>query len=217
MPDLDSTLRLDVWIVEDDSRYTDTVCLALDGAEGVQCGRQFETVFDLIEAIETDSMPDVLLLDVHLPGLSGLDALPMLRRRLPATPVVMLTISDNADLIFRAFRAGASGYLTKDANLDQVLAAVREAARGGTLMPAFVASKVLDFLLHEPAPDQNDLSGREKDVLALMADGLTKEAIASRVDVSRHTVDYHIRSIYGKLHVQSGVQAVARAIRRGLI
>ncbi len=159
----------------------------------------------------------MLLLDIHLPGPSGLDALPTLRRRLPATPVVMLTISDNADLIFRAFRSGASGYLTKDADLDQILTAVREASRGGTLMPSSVAGKVLDFLAHEPSSPEADLSGREKDVLTLMADGLTKDAIADRMDVSRHTVDYHIRNVYGKLHVQSGVQAVARAIRRGLI
>jgi DNA-binding NarL/FixJ family response regulator len=212
----DADRPIEVWVVEDDERYAEALGAALGLADGIECARAFDNAEDMLRAVGM-SAPDVLLLDLHLPGSGGLEVLPELRRRIPQTAVVILTFSDSADLIFRAFRLGANGYLTKDANLDQILTSIREAARGGSLMPAPVATQVLDFLSSDAPSDQPSLTGREKDVLTLMSDGLTKATIAERLCVSRHTVDYHIRSVYDKLHAQSGVEAVAKAIRRGLI
>ncbi len=206
-----------IWIVEDTLDYREALCIVLDATDDLRAEHAFETVADLIAALDSDSSPpDLLLCDIHLPGVNGIDALPSLRERLDDVPIVLLTIADSEDLIFRAFRAGANGYLVKDASMNQILVAVREALRGGTLMPATVAQQVLGFFSN-PESQQDELTGREKEVLFLMSEGYTKSAIADKLCISPHTADSHLRSVYSKLQVNSSTQAVARAVRQGLI
>jgi DNA-binding NarL/FixJ family response regulator len=159
----------------------------------------------------------VLLLDVNLPGMSGLDGLGALKARLPAARVVMLTIRDDAETIYAALGAGASGYLLKNADPDQLAAAVEAARNGGMLMPGPVARKVLAaFEGPTPTPDYG-LTDRERDVLREMVQGHTQKEIAERLFVSPSTVNTHVQHIYEKLHVHSGSAAVAKAVRERLV
>lgn len=213
-----------VWVIEDDLQYRQTLAYLLDHTSDLRCGQTFEAceeALDLLDAYEgrakPEWWPDVVLLDVNLPGLSGIEGLGRLKAHLPKTQILMLTIRDDADTIYEALRAGASGYLVKNAGVDQIIAAVREASQGGTLMTAPVARKVLSFFQQQTAmPPDYGLTEREKDVLREMTEGRTQKEIADKLFISPHTVNTHIQHIYKKLHVHSGVEAVAKAIRERL-
>lgn len=209
---------LSVWLVEDDRRYRTTMIAALDGASQMACDRAFEDAEALLDALQapSSSPPSVLLLDIHLPGRSGVDVLPLVRETAPDTAVVMLTIADNEDLIFEAFQSGANGYLLKSAPFEDILEAIRQADAGGTLMPPGVAEHVLAYFRETP-PDPYGLTPRERQVLELMATGRSQKEIAAQLHVSPHTVNSHVQHLYAKLQVHSGIEAVAKAVREQLI
>jgi len=209
-----------VWIVEDDIQYRQTVVYLLNHTSDLHCAAEFfafEEIQALVDGREPWTPPDVVLMDIGLPGVDGIQGVAWLKTRLPGVPIVMLTLHDDADMIFEALRAGASGYLLKDTPLDQTLDAIREAFRGGSLMPAPVAVKVLHFFRQAVPREKYNLTKREHEILGLMADGYVQKQIAEKLWLSPHTVDNHIRHIYEKLHVHSGIEAVAKAIREQLI
>lgn len=218
------TPRTTVWLIEDDPSFRQSVLSVLETEPALHCPVSFSSVedalilFDSEQYLEPDMpRPDVILLDINLPGASGLESIRTLKERSPQTRVVMLTIHDDAGTIFEAFRQGASGYLPKNAGVDAILLGVEEAARGGTLMPAPVARKVLAQLqAATPATDYN-LSDREMDVLREMTLGKSQQRIADSLYLSRHTVNTHIQHIYEKLHVNSGLEAVAKALRERIV
>lgn len=205
-----------VWIVEDDRDYRDALTLTLGDA----VAESFESVEDVLAwvGVSPDGpAPDVVLLDVNLPGMTGIEGLDQLKARLPAARFVMLTIRDDAETVYAALRAGASGYLLKSVGADDIAAAIEAAHAGGMLMPAPVARLVL--ALFEPAaavPDYG-LSARERDVLAEMTRGYTQKQIATRLFISPSTVNSHVQRIYEKLHVRTASAAVSKAIRERLL
>lgn len=205
-----------VWIVEDDAGYRDALVAAL--APAVQ--QAFETVEDALAwaaAVPADAAPDVALLDINLPGMTGIEGLAGLKAHLPATRFVMLTIRDDAETVYAALGAGASGYVLKSAGADEIAAAVAVARTGGMLMPAPVARLVLaQFAPGAPAPDYG-LSPRERDVLAEMTGGFSQKEIAARLFISVSTVNSHVQSLYDKLHVRTASAAVAKAVRERLV
>lgn len=208
-----------VWIVEDDRHYRETMEFVLSGASGISCPRTFVDGETAVEALcrgRARAMPNVLLLDIHLPGETGIALLPAIREAAPEAAVVMLTIAEEEALIFKALQAGASGYLIKDAGVDTILEGVRQAAKGGTLMPSPVAERVLDVFRTDPADDYG-LTNREHEVLQLMTEGLSQKQIAERLFLSPHTVNTHVQHIYAKLQVNSGLEAVAKAVRERLV
>lgn len=208
--------HLTAWIVEDDAGYRDALALALAPATV----RAFESVEDVLAWLEvagTARPPDVVLLDVNLPGATGIEGLADLKAHLPSTRFVMLTIRDDAETVYAALRAGASGYLLKSAGADAIAAAVEAAQEGGMLMPAPVARLVLALFAPEPAVPDYGLSPREREVLAAMADGCSQRAAAERLGIAPSTVNTHIQKIYEKLHVRSASAAVAKAIRERLV
>ena len=210
-----------VWVVEDDLAYRQTLLAVLDHVPDLACGGAFGSAEAVLEAAARSgepeaSAPDVLLLDINLPGRSGLDVLSELKRRLPTIHIIMLTIRDEAETIYAALRAGASGYLLKNAGVDPIVAAIRQAHAGGMLMPAPVARQVLAFFQKEPADDYG-LTEREREVLREMTGGYTQKEIAARLFVSPHTINTHVQHIYEKLHVRSGIEAVAKALRERLV
>lgn len=205
-----------VWIVEDDDGYRDALTAAL--ASSVT--QAFESVEDAAAwaaVMGAGTSPDVVLLDVNLPGASGIEGLATLKTALPSARFVMLTIRDDAETVYAALRAGASGYLLKSAGADAIAAAVEAARDGGMLMPPPVARLVLALFAPEPATPDYGLSPREREVLSEMTGGHPQRAIAERLGVTPSTVNSHVQKIYEKLHVCSASAAVAKALRERLV
>ncbi len=176
-----------------------------DGEEGVRMARALE--------------PDVVLMDVTMPVLDGVEATRRIRQSCPGTRVVMLTMHADREVLAKAIRVGASGYLVKDASTDEVAEAVRAAANGdGALSPEFARSMLREArTLVSPAPSEPVISKREEEVLQLVADGLSTTEVASKLYISVKTVKNHLASIYQKLDSADRTQAVVRAVRMGII
>ncbi|MEM8557062.1 MAG: response regulator transcription factor [Bacteroidota bacterium] len=208
-----------VWLVEDEEDYRETLRLLLDHTDGLEATQAFGSVEAALAWLDVGARtaPEVMLLDVNLPGMDGIEGVGALKTRLPATRIVMLTIRDDADTIYNALGAGASGYLVKNANVDQIIAGVKQAYEGGMLMPAPVARKVAAFFQDRRTPADYGLTEREREVLSEMVQGYSQKEIATRLFVSRHTVNTHVQHIYEKLHVHSGIAAVAKAVRERLV
>ncbi|PAP76690.1 response regulator [Rubrivirga marina] len=209
-----------VWIVEDDPLYREAVAVVLADAPDVIAVEAFEAVEDALEALDAGGAPDVVLTDLQLPGLSGLDGLRQFRARAAGAHLVVLTVFEDEDRIVEAIAAGAGGYLLKPSSAEAIAEAVRTARRGGAPITPRIAARVLDVFgrLVRPGlePDDYGLTDREREVLQLLVDGATKGAVADALFLSPHTVDVHVRNIYGKLQVHSRGGAVAKALREGL-
>jgi len=210
-----------VWLVEDNAMFSMGVRRVVDSLESMACTGCFISAEEAFTALDKNPAPDVILLDVQLPGVDGITALKTFRDRAPEARVIILTVFDDADKIFRAVCAGASGYILKNSGIDQISEAIQQVMDGGAPMTPEVAKKVLNaFSRIEPIQDSGEdynLSGRERDMLRLMADGLLKKEIAKMLDISVHTVSSHMRRVYGKLHVNTNTGAVAKALRAGII
>lgn len=169
--------------------------------------------------------PDVVLMDIDLPGISGIDAVPIVKATSPRTQVLMLTVFDNEDKIFQAIRNGASGYLLKHTPPSEIVAAIFDLHRGGSPMTANVARKVLQFFQFQQkavvpvTPDREDykLSAREMDIIKGLVAGYSYKLIADDLHISIDTVRSHIRNIYDKLQVNSKTEAILKAMREGLV
>lgn len=185
---------------------------------------------DLVVALAAASMeealaarvepgPDVALLDVRLPGMSGIEGVRALRLRWPAIQALMLTVQEDDASVFEAICAGASGYLLKDTPPDGIARALRELAAGGAPMSPPIARKVVQaFARVAPAPRAEcDLTERERELLTLLAEGHGYKTVARELGISVDTVRFHVRNVYAKLHVHSKSEAVSQALRRGLI
>lgn len=205
-----------IWIVEDQDLVRTTTAFLLNGQADLSCPLAVATCEEALEQIESRPAPDMVLLDIGLPGMDGIEGARRFSRRAPDTRVIMLTVHDERETVFEAIAAGASGYLLKSAPPEELLTAVRQVAAGGAPMNPFIARKILDLLVErrEPSPDYGLT---EREILELMVGGLKMRTIADRLCISYHTVDGHIRNIYAKLHVSTRSRAVAKALRENLI
>jgi len=206
------TTALRVFVIEDSSSVREALELLLDGAPGFASAG---TAGDAESALAThpDPPPDVVLVDIGLPGMSGTDALPLLRRHWPHAELLMLTVHDEGDRIFGALCAGATGYLLKATPPTALLDAIREAHDGGAPMTASVARQVVR-VFRAPDPAAGLLSPRERDVLQGLVDGRTYKQIGDGLFISVNTVAFHVKQIYQKLHVHSRAEATARTASR---
>lgn len=213
----------DIWLVEDNRIFATGVQRAIERMEGMRCGGNFRTVEEALEALEGDKLPQVILLDVQLPGMDGITAISHIKSKAPLAYCVILTVFDDAEKIFRAVCAGASGYILKSSTGEQIGEAIRQVVDGGAPMTPEVARKVLDAFakagsMHsQNADNEYDLTKRQRDILRLMADGLVKKEIADELGISVHTVSTHMQRVYDKLHVTTNTGAVAKALRERLI
>lgn len=209
---------IDVWLVEDNALFRETIAEVMRDAPGVRCGLAVGSCEEALEALEEDLLPDVVLMDIGLPGMSGTEGVGRVKVLAPTVDVVMLTVHHDEEQIFRALCAGASGYLLKTARSEEVVEAVRSVRRGGAPIDARIARRVLDMFARLAAPRHDyGLSEREHEILQHLVDGLTKKQIAERLFLSPHTIDGHVRNIYAKLQVHTRTGAVAKALRENLL
>jgi DNA-binding NarL/FixJ family response regulator/signal transduction histidine kinase len=198
--------------------HIETVSKLINSTPGLSCTHLFATGEDALRSLGTQAKPGVILLDVGLPGMNGIEFLIKVREAAPESRVVILTAFEDEEKLFRAICSGASGYLLKTAKSDEIIAAIREAHAGGALMTPSIAKRVFEmFSRMAPAKTDYGLSEREKLVLEKMVGGLTKKEIAAVLDMNFHTVDAALRSIYSKLEVNTRTGAVAKALKEKLV
>jgi DNA-binding NarL/FixJ family response regulator len=207
-----------LWIVEDHAAFRRTLVRVLNVETDLKCTRDFDSCEKLLAALVKPDVPDLILLDVGLPGMSGIDGIRLIKERAPKALVVILTVFEDDDKVFQAICAGAAGYLLKTSSGADITQAVRDALAGGSPMNPRIARRVLE-MFSKLAPKQNDygLSEREKEILQLMTTGLIKKEIADKLTLSVHTVDTYLRRIYEKLAVNTRTGAVAKALKEGLV
>jgi DNA-binding NarL/FixJ family response regulator len=206
-----------VWLVEDNHTFRNTVARVLNQAGDLECSHDFSNAEEALAALEGGAVPDVILLDVVLPGLNGIETVKRIKSFSPATHVVMLTVFDDHDKIFKAICAGASGYLLKTSPVEKIIQSIREVHAGGAPMTPQVARAVLEMFGRRPQPQQDyGLTARERRIIELMTQGLIKKEIADQLSLSYHTVDTHLRNIYTKLHVHTRTGAVSKALKERL-
>lgn len=205
-----------VAIIEDHDDFREGLVHVLNFTEGFACVGSFSSVE---EAVENFPEPDVVLLDIHLPGTSGIDGIGQIKKLAPSSYIIMLTVFDDDENVFKAIVNGADGYILKRTPPAQVLAGIQEAAAGGTPMTPYVARRVIElFKRYAPAnKEEHFLTTRETEILNELVLGLDNKEIAEKLFISRETVRNHIKHIYEKLHVHSKSQAVAKAIKQGLV
>lgn len=217
-----STTQIRVWLVEDNEVFRRNVQRVINGLEEMVCDGSYDSAESTFAALQNNPAPDVILLDVQLPGIDGIAALSKFKEIIPDTRVIILTVFDDAAKIFRAVCAGASGYVLKASGTDKIGESIRQVMRGGAPMTPEVAKKVLDAFANSdlvPGTEGGDygLTAREQEILRLLAEGLLKKEIADALSISVNTVSTHLRRVYDKLHVNTNTGAVAKALREGII
>jgi DNA-binding NarL/FixJ family response regulator len=200
-----------VSLVEDDVQARQLISLWLSGAEGFACASQHGSAEEAIKALPKIA-PEVVMMDINLPKLSGIECVRQLKPLMPNTQFVMVTVYEDSEHLFDALAAGASGYLLKQTPIEELLAALRSVQNGGSPMTGSIARKVVRFFQAAPQSqgDCPHLSPRERQVLELLAQGYLYKEIADLLSLSVPTVNTHIRNIYDKLHVRSRSQAIAK-------
>jgi DNA-binding NarL/FixJ family response regulator len=201
---------ISVAIVEDDAGIRRSLEWLLKSSGEFSCVAACPSAEDAFRILPK-AEPQVVLMDINLPNRSGIECTARIKELLPGTQVIMITVYGDADKVFNALRAGASGYILKRATPEQILQAIREVQAGGVPMSAEIARKVLGAF-REPAraPAGENLSRREQEVLELLAQGSSNKEIADKLSISIETVTWHLRHIYSKLHVRSRTQAALK-------
>src|SRR6202012_5835043 len=207
-------MPINVSIVEDSDKFRETLARVLNRSEGFACISHYPNGEDALKALPQDK-PNVVLMDINLPGMNGVECVRQLKQLLPTVQVMMLTVYEDTENIFNALAAGAMGYMLKRTSRDELLEAIREVHRGGSPMTTHIARKVVQsFQRAAPAASPTEvLSPREQEVLDCLAQGFLYKEIAEKLSLSYETVHTYIRRIYEKLQVRTRTEAVAKFLR----
>lgn len=205
-----------VGIVEDHTEFRQSLVYLISSYSDYSVAWSYSSVE---EALDNYSETDIILLDINLPGLSGIEAIPLFKQRVARQKIVMLTILEDDYHILEAIKNGADGYLLKKASPNKILDAIQQVYDGGAALTPMVAKQVMAFLKPETGkpPSPSNLTVREKEILTLITQGITNELIAAQLFISVQTVRNHIKSIYDKLQVHSRAQVVVKAFKDRLI
>jgi len=205
-------------IVEDQRDIREGLTMLINGTAGYACAGSYRSMEEALERIKAD-VPDVILCDIGLPGMSGIEGIRLLKERYPQVSLLMLTVYDDDDRIFDALCAGACGYLLKRTAPTRLLESLKEAVTGGAPMSPEVASRVITLFREIRPPERSDyeLTPHESRLLKLLVEGHNYTTAAAALNVSYNTVKFHMRHIYEKLQVHSKSEAVAKAMRERLI
>lgn len=205
---------ISVVIVEDDPDIRQSFETIVGTAPGFQCLQAYGNAEDAVAGIPA-LQPDVVIMDIHLPGMTGIEAVQLLKAQMPSLQIAMCTVYEDDEHIFNALKAGASGYLLKRTSPDKLLEALHDLHQGGSPMSGEIARRVVTSFQRKatPAPQLAMLTPREKEILDLLAKGYLYKEIASELFISIETVKRHIHNIYEKLHVQTRTEALNKVFR----
>ncbi len=207
-----------VIVVEDDNIFRESIQDLINESAQLRCEHVFESCEAALDLLAQDYAPEIILLDIDLPGMSGIEGIEHFQKLSPASRIIMMTIFDDDDKIFNAVCRGASGYLLKASTPENIIKYVSDVVGGGAAMSPTIAAKVLSMFTQYSTPRKEyGLTGREKEILQLLVNGMNKKHIAEHLHISQHTVDTHLKNIYAKLHVHSQVDVVAKALKERLI
>lgn len=204
-----------IGIVEDNVKIRNLIQRYLDMQKEMSCSVAVDSVEEMLEHLKKFDAPDVLLMDIQLPGMSGIEGIGIIKKEYPDIEILMLTVYHDSHKIFDSLVAGASGYLLKHTSLPEIKESIENLVTGGAPMSPQIARKVIQyFKKSEPQqkPESN-LTSREQDIVNGLVDGLSYKLIADRYDISIDTVRAHIRNIYKKLHVNSKAEVIAKSLR----
>jgi DNA-binding NarL/FixJ family response regulator len=208
-----------VAIIEDSREVREGLAALINGTRGFSCSSSYYSMEAALAGISLQKQPDVILTDIGLPGMSGIDGIEILRERYPQVPIVALTVYDNDEKVFNALCAGASGYLLKTTPPARLLESIREVINGGAPMSPEVARRVVRLFREFRPPETADyrLTPQETELLKLLIEGHHKKTAAREMGISTNTVSFHLKNIYSKLQVHSKTEAVAKALRERLV
>lgn len=211
---------ISVVLVEDRDMIRSGLEMLIDGTDGYQCTGAYRDCESMLESV-VELNPDIILMDIDLPGISGIEGIKRVKKICPECIMLVLTVYEENEMIFEALCAGASGYLVKKTPPARLLEAIRDAYNGGAPMSSNIARKVVNFFQYSkpiiPNKSNDIFTTREREVLQRLVEGDSSKAIADALGVSVETVRFHFRNIYKKLHVHSKSEAVAKAIKKGLV
>jgi DNA-binding NarL/FixJ family response regulator len=212
----ESPLR--VAVIEDEREVREGLAVLINGTPGFRCSGAFRSVEDAMPGIARD-LPDVVITDIGLPGLSGTEGIRLMRERHPSLPFIALTVYDDDEEVFGALCAGACGYLLKNTPPSRLLESVQEVVAGGAPMSPDVARRVVRLFreFRPPERSSHQLTPQEAVLLKLLTEGHSYKTAAGAMDISTNTVSFHLRNVYSKLQVHSKSEAVAKAIRERLV
>ena|SRR5215218_5823427 len=215
-----SAQPIHITIFEDNKDLREGLQQILNASPGFSCAGAYANCNNMLKRLH-ENEPDVVLMDIQMPGMSGIEAAALIRQEFPLLPVLMQTVFEDESKVFAAICAGANGYILKSTPPVKLLEAIKEVAEGGAPMTPSIAVKVLKMF-----KDQNpkastgsnfDLSSRENEILALLVDGLSYKLIADKLFITYETVHSHVKNIYQKLHVNSVNEAISKALRNKLV
>jgi DNA-binding NarL/FixJ family response regulator len=204
---------LNIAVIEDNPQYRTTISIILQLNENFRLIHKLENCDEMIGRFEVES-PDVVLMDIDMPGMNGIEAVWEIKKYFPEMKVIMLTVFEDEEKIFKAIRAGANGYLLKKDSPQKILEAIDAVTKGESPMNGMIASRVLDYFQHRQKKnttlEESHLTAREKEILQLLVKGLSYKEIAASSFISQETLNSHIKNIYRKLNIHSRSELAAR-------
>ncbi len=207
-----------IWVVEDDPTFKSSLEDLIELEDKFELVYSVDSIEKAFEGFAAKPIPDVILEDIELPGMSGIEAISYYKKQFPKVSIVMLTIFDDDDRVFEAIKAGADGYLLKRSSGEEIIKAIKDVLNGGAPISPAIAKKMMKMLTGESAEKkENPLTKRELTILTLLVEGYTIDMISGELHISPYTVDTHAKNIYRKLHVHNRSSVVAKAIREGLV
>jgi len=210
-------MDLKVVVYDDNKERRDSLSLLMNTTDDLLCIETFNNCMNIENDLK-QTQPDVVLMDIDMPGINGIEAVKIIRKKFPNIHILMQTVFDDDDKIFKAICEGASGYILKKSSVDFLLDAIREVNTGGAPMTPSVAKQVLQlFSKQANSKTEYNLTNREKEILHLLTTGRSYKMIAAELFITYHTVNEHVKRIYEKLHVNSAAEAVSKAIQERLI
>ena len=210
-------IPINIWVVEDDAGYRRMLQRVLNREDHITCSRVFPSCIKLFEAIETECHPDLILMDLGLPGMGGVEGIRKLGEIAPDLTVIVLTVFADKKKVIESLDAGAVGYLLKTASPADIIRGLQEVFLGGAALSPSVTKLVLEEVRQPKSAEQFGLSVREVEILELLAEDLSRKKIADKLNITYRTVTFHLTNIYEKLGVHSQAGALAKAIRAGIL